>query len=347
MAIGISPTVDFAFKLLLGSPEHTSVTIHFLNAVLSDQPRITHVEILNPFLGKKTDEDKLSVLDVLARDEHGRMLNIEMQTTTAADLRQRLLYYAATLYTGQLTEGSSYATLRPAISICVLTQALKPVSDELHRDFRLREQSGTILTSDLQIHFLELSKLRVSIENVSRASAVERWAFFLKHAERLSASDICRLFPDPEMKEAAGVLEMISQTFEQRLQYIARLKAKLDEEWRLNQAKQIAEQGWKDGMEAGREAGMQAGMLEGRQAGMQEGRQAGMQEGREAGIQEGLQSGMQAGREAGLSVGIMIGRIQLLQQVLGVPVSTAEEFSGWDESRLSALEAEFQSRLNR
>jgi hypothetical protein len=90
MAIGISPTVDFAFKLLLGSPEHTSVTIHFLNAVLSDQPRITHVEILNPFLGKKTDEDKLSVLDVLARDEHGRMLNIEMQTTTAADLSQRL-----------------------------------------------------------------------------------------------------------------------------------------------------------------------------------------------------------------------------------------------------------------
>jgi flagellar biosynthesis/type III secretory pathway protein FliH len=128
---------------------------------------------------------------------------------------------------------------------------------------------------------------------------------------------------------------MISQTFEQRLQYIARLKAKLDEEWRLNQAKQIAEQGWKDGLEAGREAGMQ------------EGRQAGMQERVQAGHQAGMEEGMQAGREAGLSAGIMIGRIQLLQQILGVPVSTAEEFSGWEESRLSALEAEFQSRLNR
>ena len=28
MAIGISPLVDFAFKLMLGSPEHSGVTIH-------------------------------------------------------------------------------------------------------------------------------------------------------------------------------------------------------------------------------------------------------------------------------------------------------------------------------
>ena len=75
MAIGISPTVDFAFKLMLGSPEHSRVTIHFLNAILDDQPRITHVKILNPFLGKELEDDKLSILDVLATDEHGRMLN--------------------------------------------------------------------------------------------------------------------------------------------------------------------------------------------------------------------------------------------------------------------------------
>lgn len=68
---------------------------------------------------------------------------------------------------------------------------------------------------------------------------------------------------------------MISQTFEQRLQYIARLNAKLDEEWRLNQAKKIAEQGWKDGLEAGREAEMQAGRQAGRASGGNGGRNAG------------------------------------------------------------------------
>jgi hypothetical protein len=35
MPLGIDPKVDFAFKLVFGSPDHTRVTIHFLNAVLN------------------------------------------------------------------------------------------------------------------------------------------------------------------------------------------------------------------------------------------------------------------------------------------------------------------------
>jgi len=90
MAIGISPLVDFAFKLMLGSPEHTGVTIHFLNSILVEQPRITHVEILNPFLEKDYENDKLSILDILATDEHGRLLNIEVQTSLPSGMSQRL-----------------------------------------------------------------------------------------------------------------------------------------------------------------------------------------------------------------------------------------------------------------
>jgi len=37
MAIGISPLVDFAFKRMLGNPEHSGITIHFLNSILVDQ----------------------------------------------------------------------------------------------------------------------------------------------------------------------------------------------------------------------------------------------------------------------------------------------------------------------
>ena len=85
MAIGINPTVDFAFKRVLGSPEHPAITLHFLNAVLGGDPFVTQVEILNPFLEKDFDEDKLAILDVRATDEHGRWLNIEMQTTVTGE----------------------------------------------------------------------------------------------------------------------------------------------------------------------------------------------------------------------------------------------------------------------
>ncbi len=92
MAIGIDPTVDFAFKRLLGSPEHSRITVHFLNAVLGGSPRITDVTILNPFLEWDFEQDKLSVLDVLATDEHGRRLNVEMQSVFAGTerIQQRL-----------------------------------------------------------------------------------------------------------------------------------------------------------------------------------------------------------------------------------------------------------------
>ncbi len=159
VAIGIEPIVDFAFKRLLGSREHSQITVHFLNAVLGASPRITDVTILNPFLEKDFEEDKLSVLDVLATDEHGRRLNVEMQTSLPAGIHQRLTYYAACLYVEQLTEGQDYPTLRPAISICVLDAVMFPNSPDLHLDFRLRDDGcGETLADDLQIHTVELPK---------------------------------------------------------------------------------------------------------------------------------------------------------------------------------------------
>ncbi|MEJ7590613.1 MAG: Rpn family recombination-promoting nuclease/putative transposase [Planctomycetaceae bacterium] len=290
MAIGISPTVDFAFKLMLGSPEHTGVTIHFLNSILDDQPRITQVEILNPFLGKEFEDDKLSVLDILATDEHGRLLNIEMQTSLSAALTQRLAYYASCLYVSQLKESSSYAVLRPAISICVLTQAMFPQTPALQLDFRLREKAGLILTDDLQIHLLELSKLQVTAQNVYSASPAERWGYFLRNAEQLTQSEIGRLFPDEEIAEAAGVLEMISHTPEQRMLYDARLKFQRDEESRL---------------------------------------------------QEALKRGIQEGRQEG----VIVGRLLLLQELLGVRPWAMDEFSGCNASQLAELEVQLKQQL--
>ena len=300
---GISPLVDFAFKLMLGSPQHTGVTMHFLNSILTDQPTITQVKILNPFLGKDSVDDKLSVLDILATDEHGRFLNIEMQTSLPSGMSQRLAYYVSTVYVGQLHEGDQYSELRPAISICVLTQAMFPESPELHLDFRLRESSsGLILTDDLQIHLLQLNNLRVTAENVYHALPAERWAYFLQNADKLTPEEIPRIFPDEEMAEAAGVLEMISQTPEQLMFYNARLKFQRDEEGRLALARQEGEA-------------------------------------------RGRQKGEEIGEARGEARGLKLGRITLLQELLGNRQSTVEELAGFDEAELHDMAEQLQHQL--
>ena len=265
MVIGICPTVDFAFKCLFGSPEHVAVTKHFLNSVLVGGPRITRVEFRHPFLEKTATDDKLALLDILATDEHSRRLNIEMQTTLPVGMSKRLAYYASRLYYDQLLEGEQYVDLCPAISICVLTKSLFPASPELHLDFRLRAPTGQLLTNDLQIHLLELPKLRVTAENVYRASPIEQWAFFMLNAQYLTPRDVARLFPDHEFSEAAGILQMIARTPEQQALYDARLKFQRDEAAKLEGARlEGREEAREEGRVEGKKEGLRKGELLGR-----------------------------------------------------------------------------------
>ena len=305
MVIGISPLVDFAFKLMFGSPEHTRVTIHFLNAMLAGQPKITKIQLLNPFLDKEWEFDKLSVLDILATDEHGRMLNIEMQTTVPAGLPERLTYYAADLYASQLVEGQPYTDLRPSITICVLSTSMFPNIPELHLDFRLREERGQLLTDDLQIHLLELPKLQLSAQNVASASPIEQWAYFLLNVENLTPDDIKRLFPDIEFQEAAGVLVMISLTPRQQRVYDAFMKLKRDEATRVVSTEIALEEALRKGEEKGR--------LE--------------------------------GEERGRRVGELLGRIAVLQDLLGLAEPTSAELSLYDPGRLSELADQLQHQV--
>jgi predicted transposase/invertase (TIGR01784 family) len=75
MAIGIDPLVDFAAKRVLGSPEHSRITLHFLNSVLRFADRIVDVKIMNPINLKDFEADKLSILDIKASDGVGRKYN--------------------------------------------------------------------------------------------------------------------------------------------------------------------------------------------------------------------------------------------------------------------------------
>ena len=262
MAIGIDPTVDFAFKKLLGSPEHPAITLHFLNAVLGGNPEITEVEILNPILDRDYDEDRLSILDISARDAHGKLFNIEMQTTLQSELPERLAYYVCSLFVGQLGRGDSYQELRPAIGICVLDGILLPDSVAIHSDFRLRSVES-VLTDHLQIHLLELPKYQLPSDNGKITDPIEAWVYFLRRAQYLTADQVADRLGSQTFVEAVGVLEMIARTPRERELYEARLKLQRDEESRLRHARE-------QGLEQGLERGLQQGHLAGRLQTLQE-----------------------------------------------------------------------------
>ena len=70
-----------------------------------------------------------------------------------------------------------------------------------------------------------------------------------------------------------------------------------------------------------------------------------IREGKEEGRQEGLQEGRQEGLQKGLQAGVQAGRIQLCQELLGLPVVSKEELAQQNPSQLERLLNELQARL--
>jgi predicted transposase/invertase (TIGR01784 family) len=311
MPLGIDPKVDFAFKMMLGNPEHPAVTIHFLNAMLRPAAPVVEVQILNPLLGKERSAAKLVVLDVRARDSQGRIFNIEMQTRLALSFPNRLLYYNCQNYTRQIGKGDRYRDLHPAISLCLLDQRLflqALAAERWHHSFRLRcdQAPQMVLTEDLEFHIFELPKFRPSSDNISSLSSDEKWLYLFRHAAEQETDLLSEMLGESPYREALGVLKMISKSPEDYSYYEDRLKFLRDEEDKLFTARK---EGW------------------------QEGRQEGRQEGELIGIHKGLEKGKLAGS------------IQTLQELLGDAVMSDLELEALDLQQLTSMVVQLQQRL--
>ena len=81
MLLGIDPKADYAFKHLFGREATRPLLIDVLDSVLAPAPghAIQDLDLLNPFNPKEALDDKLSILDIKARDQSGRQFNVEMQ----------------------------------------------------------------------------------------------------------------------------------------------------------------------------------------------------------------------------------------------------------------------------
>ena len=63
---------------------------------------VEDIELLNPFNLQESLDDKLSILDIKARDQSGRQFNVEMQMLAHPTFEKRILYYWARLHQQQL-----------------------------------------------------------------------------------------------------------------------------------------------------------------------------------------------------------------------------------------------------
>jgi predicted transposase/invertase (TIGR01784 family) len=221
MKHNIDPKVDCVFKALLGSEDNRNLLVHFLNAVLDAElsEPIVSVVLINPYNDKEFLDDKLSIVDVKASDQSGRIYQIEVQLAYYANLPSRMIYTWSDIYCKQLQSGNDYTKLQPTYSIWLLGRNVIKEDEKYIHAYKLRDESGKLLTDHGGIWLLELEKF--SAAHVKNEQ--ERWLQFFKKGDLLNDK---QALPDwmntQEMRQAMSTLRQFSEKEKDYFAYQAR-----------------------------------------------------------------------------------------------------------------------------
>lgn len=262
----ISPRVDIAFKKIFGVEENKDLLISLINSIVDPQDQVTEVTLLNPYNPKNFSQEKLSILDIKAKNQEGKRYNIEIQISDEADYDKRALYYWAKLYTEQLKTGEDYSTLSKAIGIHILNFTSIFHVDKYHNVFHIREKDSDLLYfKDLELHTIELKKFSENVlgdllEITAKVkNSLDAWVAFLTRHDLLNKERLPRELDTPVLKKALGVLEVMNFAPEEREAYESHLKWLRIE---ANTLKKYRDDGFKEGREQGREEGREQGREE-------------------------------------------------------------------------------------
>jgi len=225
----IRPLVDCVFKAILGDNKNKPQLIHFLNSILKlkNEKRITSVEILNPFNEKEFNDDKLSILDLKAKDQRGCYYQVEVQIAVPAWLKEKVLFNWASVYQTQLQEGKEYSKLRPTISIWLLENKLFAADKDsdndkyLHLNFKIYEPYLKIsLTDHLDIHIIQFPYFRTDYPITNDK---QRWLYFFKEGQNLDIDNLPETLQTEEIIKAMETLQHFSEDQKAYLNYLSRV----------------------------------------------------------------------------------------------------------------------------
>ena len=244
----LNPRVDLAFKKIFGSEENKDLLISFINSVVSEEDQVSDIELLNPYNSRNFANDKLSILDIKAKDLLGNYYNIEVQICDEGDYTERALLYWAKVYTDQLKTSDPYNKLRKVVGIHVLNFTSILETNEYHNKFFItNEKTGQRFFKHLEIHTIELNKFSPKADETLSAilprikTGLDRWATFLTKSGALDRNTLPKEMVDPCIKKALDVLTNVSLNEQERELYEGHLKWLRVEASALEKAEKQAE----------------------------------------------------------------------------------------------------------
>ena len=216
---------DWAIKKLLRNKANYGVLAGFLSELLGKQIKIQ--SILESESNRQAEEDKLNRVDILAENDQGELILIEVQNNTEQDYFHRMLYGTAKLITDFLEKGEPYSKVRKVYSVNVVYFSLGQGDDYIYKgklDFRglhLGDSLGLSVNQKKlfkiqQVYeiFPEYYVIKVNNFNDVAKDTLDEWIYFLKK------SQIKEEFTAQGLAEAKENLLVDSLNEEERANYL-------------------------------------------------------------------------------------------------------------------------------
>ena len=226
---------DALFKNIFA--KNSDITLSLINSVFEFQGSdlISDIEFIDRNLDAEEEDGKESRLDLLGRSPDGTIINLEIQVAKQEYMGRRSLYYWSRLY-NELKSGEEYTELKRTVAINILDFNLfdKKIYPKYHSCFGVYDiNTGNHLTSDCEIHFLELPKWH--LKSVKETNRLERWlSYFSKKTTVKELEEIAMI--DPAIQKAFQAESIFTQDEINRRKYELREKNQRDRIAQINYA---------------------------------------------------------------------------------------------------------------
>jgi hypothetical protein len=186
---------DWAMKKILREKANFDILEGFLSELLCFD--ITIQEILESESNQDSEKNKFNRVDLLAKDEDGRFILIELQHDSENDYFHRMVYGASKLISDYFDIGESYSKIKKVYSVNIVYFGLGQGRDYLYHgsmNFTGMNQDDTLkldkkqkeLFGDIEVKdiFIEFYIIQVNnFDKLLKKSTIDEWIYFLKTEE--------------------------------------------------------------------------------------------------------------------------------------------------------------------
>ena len=290
---------DWAMKRLLRNKANFSVLEGFLTTLLGEKIKIRN--LLESESNQEDEFDKYNRVDMLAEDEKGQLLLIEVQNNNEYAYFQRMLFGTSKLVTEYINKGDPYGKIRKVYSINIVYFALGHGTDYVYHgktEFRGIHTNEVLQLSPFQQQRFEVEEvsqlypeyyiLKVNDFNKVAKTPLEEWIYYLHTGEIPSTMHA------PGLDEARERLRINQMSKAERMAYDRHIDNLVILKDNVYTAR---EEGEFEGRKKGMAEGLQKGLEQGKKEGLEQGKKEGLEQGIQKGMAEGMQKGMEQGKQ--------------------------------------------------